>query len=348
MAIDMNKYRKMSSFAGTGGGYDFERKMVVKQAVNEFDYYQKYSPNTHKVYVNDSATPILATFQDVSDLEVRADTKWMATSLSNRIYAGDIITWNSNGIYTFDTNGRVLGKKWLVVYDKEKNTANSRKVKVQPCNYAIKFPFYNTDGTPNIYTADSIVMTYLTDSKDFKQPFPTETGTTFISVPYNDITATINRESRIWLYDSAFLVGGVDFTNIDFYINKGFLKWTLRPSNITEDLDRIDLGICDYYKFFTKQNVVNTIPSTSTITLSASSTSVGTYSKVTINATLPSGEIGKFIFDGNNIGCTLTNVTSNSCTLNVGSEIGIVYVKCYLESNPSEYEKIRIVVSSSW
>jgi hypothetical protein len=100
--MDMEKYRRTSAFISTGGNSDYERKMVVKQAMDEFDIYQAYAPNTHWVYVNDNPTPILATFQDVSDLEVRADTKWLATSLRNKIYAGDIVTWNINGKYEFE------------------------------------------------------------------------------------------------------------------------------------------------------------------------------------------------------------------------------------------------------
>lgn len=341
--MDMNKYRKMSAFVGTGGGSDYERKMVLKQAIGEFDIYQQYSPNTHRVYVNDSTTPILATFQDVSDLEVRADTKWLATSLDNKIYAGDIVTWNVNGQYQFDADGKPIGKKWLVVYDKDKNTANSYKVKVQPCNYAIKFPFYNENGLPEIYTGHSIIMTYLTDTKDFKQPFPTEVGTTFISIPYNEITSTIKEECRIWLYNKVFEVGGVDFTNIDFYTGKGFYKWTLRPSTKSLDLDRQDLKVADYYKFFNRPTIISSVPS-SIIILSASATKVKANSKVQVTATAPSDV--QFVFDGSNMGCTLTNVNNNSCTLNVGNEIGIVYVKAYLESDPTQSQRLRFTIGT--
>jgi hypothetical protein len=341
--MDMNKYRKMSAFVGTGGGSDYERKMVLKQAKNEFDIYQQYSPNTHKVYVNDSPTPILATFQDVSDLEVRADTKWLATSLENKIYAGDIITWNVNGEYQFDANGVAIGRKWLVVYDKDKNTANSYKVKVQPCNYAIKFPFYKEDRTPEIYTGHSIIMTYLTDTKDFKQPFPTEVGTTFVSLPYNKITATIKPEARIWLYDKVFEVGGVDFTNIDFYTGKGFLKWTLRPATKSLDVDRIDLGVADYYKFFAKPTIISSV-SDSVIVMTSSATKVNVGSKVMINVTAPTDV--QFAFEGLNMGCTITNITGNSCVLNIGNEIGIVYVKAYLIGDPTQSQKLRFTIGA--
>jgi hypothetical protein len=343
--MDIRKYQIISAFNGVGGKSDFERQMVRKQAISEFDIYQQYSPNSHMVYINDNPTPILATFQDVSDLEVRADTKWMATSLDNKVCAGDIVTWNVNGKYSFDSNGRVIGRKWLVIYDKEKNTANSYKVKIQPCNYAIKFPFYKEDGTPSIYIADSIIMTYLTDSKDFKQPFPTETGTTFASVPYNDITSRIYRQDRIWLFDDAFEVGGVDFTNIDFYVGKGFLKWTLRPNNTSSDLDRKDLGICDYYKIFPKPTTTIPVTPNPNLTISASSTKLNTFSKMTINATAIGNVL--FIFDGENIGCTLTNMDGKSCVINVGGEVGIVYVKAYLESDPTVSQRIRFIISNS-
>jgi hypothetical protein len=184
-------------------------------------------------------------------------------------------------------------------------------------------------------------MTYLTDTKDFKQPFPTEVGTTFISVQYNDITATIKEESRIWLYNKAFEVGGVDFTNIDFYISKGFLKWTLRPSTKSLDLDRKDLGVADYYKYFPKLTRITTNPD-SLIILSASATKVNINSKITINATAPSGV--QFVFDGSSMGCVISDVTDTSCVLNAGNEVGIVYVKAYLTDDPSVSQRLRVTV----
>lgn len=341
--MDMNKYRKISSFAETGAT-DFYKKMIKKQAKNEFDIYQNYSPNTHKVYVNDEIIPILATFQDVSDLEVRTDTKWMATSLEHKVNAGDIITWDISGNYKFDANGKPLGKKWMVVYDKEKNTANSYKVKVQQCTYPIKVPYFKNDGTPDIFVAHSIVMTYISDTKDFKQPMPSEVGTTFMQLPYNDITSSIDREMRCVLYKEVYEVTGVDFTNVDYYINKGFLKLTLRPAMVNKDLDRVDLGVANYYMYFAKPTTVAITPTPSSITLSSTLTKLKTRSTTVINA---SGAVGgfNFTFEGNSMGCTLTDVTPTSCMLNVGSQVGIIYVKATSVNNPSESQKIRIVVS---
>ena len=109
MTIDksrLDRYRKISSFIALGSGSDYERNAVLQQAIQEFDWYQKYSPNTHRVYVNGATTPILATFIDVSDLEVTTDSKWMLTSLKNDIKVGDSILWGN--------------RMWMCIYDKEK------------------------------------------------------------------------------------------------------------------------------------------------------------------------------------------------------------------------------------
>lgn len=339
MAIDMSKYRGTSDLAQFGGGEDYERRIQRDQAIREFDIYQQYAPNSHMVYVNDSKTPILATIQDVSDLEVRVDTKWIATSLVNKVEAGDIVTWDISGEYKFE-NGVPQGRKWIVFYEKEKNTANSWKSKMQPCNFGIKVPYIDDLGKPQIFIANSIIMTYLTDLKDFKQPFPTEVGTTFITAPFNDITKKVDREFRLWLYDSPFQVTGVDFTNIDFYKNTGFLKWTLRPCKATP-MDNKELGICDYYNYF-KKDVVPPIVDTDPIQFDFKEKKVEKNQKITIK--MVNDLEFKFMFEGENFDTTLLKVSKNSFELNVGMSNGIIRIKAINTINPSEFKVLKIAI----
>lgn len=332
MPIDVAKFRRMSAFVTTNGNSDFERELTIQQAIQEFDTFQSYSPNTHVVYVNgDYENPIHATMTDVSDLEVGTDTKWCLTSLDNYIKCGDIIDWN--------------GEIWMNIYEKTKNTGNSCKCKIQHCNYPIKLPFYKEENVPDIYIAHAIYSTYLTDTRDFKQPFPTESGTTFAMIQLNDTTKTLIRESRVWIFNSAFKIVGVDYTGINHYKNEGYIKWTLRPVEESSDLDNKELGVCDYYKYFKKEVVTPEKP-ISVVELSASIKKVRVYSDLIITATAP--EEVEFNFDGDSCDCLLINNNDNSCLLKANGEVGIVYVKAYLKSNPSTFSTIRIIVSSGW
>jgi hypothetical protein len=94
----IDKFRKMSPYYNVNDDKTI-RDVTVDQARLEFEYYQETNPNTFRVYINDSVTPILGTMQDVTDLELRTDTKWMLTSLGNKVYMGDYITWNKMDVY---------------------------------------------------------------------------------------------------------------------------------------------------------------------------------------------------------------------------------------------------------
>lgn len=333
MSVDMEKYRKNSSFYRTGAKEDYERNMIIGQAIDEFDVYQRYAPNTHTIYINDDPTPVLATMQDVSDLEVRADTKWMATSLRHKVYAGDILTWN--------------GRKWIVVYDKVKNTQNCYKVKIQPCNYSIQFAYFDKNKNPQVCSADSIIMTFLTDTKDFKQPFPTEVGTTFASVQFNEITNLVKRGDRIYLFDSPFDVVGIDFTNIDFYCNKGFLKWTLRPSLNNTELDNPELKICDYYKYFPKPTNIQPIVPNTEFSIVADKKTIKPFESASIQIiNNPNNDKMEIAFEGSNIHCMLKDITNDGCKLQAGSDIGFVYVKAYKVSQPNIVKKVRVIIAN--
>jgi hypothetical protein len=329
--MDVSRHRRSSSFGKFKNEKpsNFIRDTILDQAIREFDVYQEYAPNTYDLYVNDSTEIILGTMQDVSDLELLTDTKWLLAPLSANIKNGDIIT------------EKISNKKWICIYDKNKTTQDCLKVKIQPCTYAIRIPYLNNENVPMVHTADAVAITYITDIKDFKQPFPTENGTTFMSVQYNPITANIKRLDRLWYFDS-YEVIGIDYSNVNNYKNCGTIKWTLRPTIRRDDYDNYELGICDYYKYF-KKNIATPI-NNDILTYEISNKTPLALDKVNIKVT--NYDNVKFVFYGETLGCTLTNVTSNSCVLNTSKEIGIVYVKCYLEDNPNIYTNIRIVIKS--
>lgn len=330
--VDINKHRLSSSYSGlkSKNSSEFIRETMLNQAINDFDLYSEYALNSRELYVNDSAETIRGTFVDVSDLEVLTDTKWLLTSLKDKVNNGDIITEKKSN------------RKWICIYDKDKTTQTCYKVKIQPCTYPIKIPYINDENIPSIYVADAISLTYITDMKDYKQPFPTENGTTFISVQYNELTSKIKKQDRIWFYDSYEIIG-IDYTNVNNYEGHGILKWTLRPTLRKDEYDNYELGICDYYKYF-KKDTSSTTSTSGSIQYEISNKTPKPLEKVTITASGSSNV--KFIFDGDNLGCTLTNPTTNSCVLNTSTQIGIVYVKCYLENSQDIYSNIRIVIKS--
>jgi hypothetical protein len=203
------------------------------------------------------------------------------------------------------------------------------------------------NNTPKIYNADSVIYTYLTDMKEFKQPMPSETGTSFVTVQFNDITNKITRQDRIWLYNSAYDVTGVDFTNIDFYINKGFIKWTLRPDKVVQDLDNVELGICNYYKYFPKEtdDVVGGGSGGVRIVLSSQKVNCGKQTLITVEG-VSQGDKINFTFDGDNLGCSIKTVSNTSCVLSVGKEIGFVKLKATLVGDNNKYDIKRIIIEN--
>lgn len=332
IVLDFEKHRRNSSYYRfkNSSSSDFIRDTIVQQAIDEFEIYLQYAPNRYKIYVNNNPIPIFGTLQDVSDLELNSDSKWLLTSLKNEIFLGDILT--------------IENRKWMCFYDKEKNTQNCFKVKIQPCNYQIKLPLIDEDGNPYIYDVDAIFASYLTDMKDYKQPFSTESGTLFMTVPYNEKTKTLRRGSRIWYVNSAYKVVGEDYTNIDHYIGHGCYKLTLRPELESNDMDNKELGVCDYYKVF--PNPINEQPIESSLFILDKSYIV-CGDKVKITATMPTTKKVFYTFNGDNLGCKIQTIDDKSCLLIVGRNIGIINIRAYEEGQESSSENIRIVINNS-
>lgn len=331
--LDLKRLQKIQNKPPAVSTSEYLRNDIRTQLIREFDYYQASVPNTYPIYVNGSYEPILATIQDVSDLEVRGDTKWVLTSLENKLYAGDIFEWNK--------------RKWLVVYEKEENAGGNFVCKAQPCTYPLNY-IDVVNGKPIIKTLDTILMTYLTDMKDFKQPFPTETGTTFVSLQYNEETQRIKEGTRMFIVDSAFQITGIDTTNIDHYTGHGFYKWTLRPVDTIESLDNKELRVCDYYKYFpkdteTKPPVITPEPNEN----------IGLYIVDDVepkrNTTIYLDTIIKqrvdYTFVGNNDRCTLYQESdSNRCRLKISNTASILKIKATLVGNEDRYDILRIRV----
>lgn len=329
--IDISKYRKTSSFYKVGNSNSAERDMIIQQAIQDFDIYQKYSPNTDYATLNGGTETFLATFLDVSDLEIITDTKWVLTSMAHKIYCGDIIEWRN--------------KKWICMYDKEKSTGNCYKVKAQPCTYRLKFATYEdvvNKTNPFIYEVDSILTTFLNDIRDLKQSFPMETGTTFIQVPFNQYTNNIKRGDRLWINSDTFTVGGIDFTNVNYYVGKGILKLTLKPDE-QQIKDNEELMIANYYDFFAR-DVVNQ-STTNTITISPSIQRINMNNTTTLTASNANQDSISFVFaDDNTLGCMLKDNGDNSFVLYSGSSVGILKIKMIINHNPSTFEILKLVI----
>lgn len=327
LTIDIGKFQKISSYNKIHDMTLADAEISRKQAIKEFDQYQRSAPNTFWINVNGSKDKILATFQDVSDLEVRADTKWVTTSLLYKLNQGDIITWD--------------GKPWMVVYDKKKNTGNCYKCKVQPCTYPVKIAMKDDFNKPYIYTADSIAMSYLSDIQYLKQPFPTEIGTMFISVQFNKILSSIEEEFRIWIFDKPYKITGIDYTNIDHYTNHGFIKWTCRPE-LPSEFDNSELMVCDYYKFFEKpQDVKPPVQNDFNVIVSSYSISINSYCRLSVDI---SDEV-VYEFVGDTCKCTLEQ-NGHEALLKSKREYGYVKIKIYKKNDQSKSVIKKIIIDA--
>jgi hypothetical protein len=305
------------------------RDVTVDQARLEFEYYQETNPNTFRVYINDSVTPILGTMQDVTDLELRTDTKWMLTSLGNKVYMGDYITWNN--------------KKWMCIYDKQKNTDNCYRVKIQPCNAQLKFASFKMGtNSPIIQSIPIITNVYLTELQYFTKniTLPVDMDILGVSVAYNYYTNMFDKQSRIYLYGKTWEIAGVDYTNIDFIngTNKGFLRWMVKPSKDNDVYDNLDLGICDYYKYYPKTTVeqtIQTITDTEVLIEGESRPEINTtYSytaSVFINGMNDTSKIVTWkitdLYDMDVDYAVLTDVIGNNCSVAIGNKIKKIKLK---------------------
>jgi hypothetical protein len=73
---------------------------------------------------------------------------------------------------------------------------------------------------------------------------------------------------------------------------------------------------------------------------------MGILGSITLQADIQDAEKVKFIFEGNNIGCTIKSTSNNSCIVQASRDIGIIYIKGYLESNPDIYNITRITIKN--
>lgn len=330
--IDFDKYRKMSPFYDTSNMPKTKGDISLEQAIMEFNYYQIYAPNTHNIYVNDSVTPILGTMVDVTDLETNSDSKWVFTSLDNKIYCGDIIRWDN--------------ETWLCTYNKLKNAKSCYKAKIQPCKTHVNLAVL--DGiTPVVKTLPVLNTVYTTDLQEGSKRIPVETDLFSVTIPYNQFTNQIKRQSRIYLFDDAFEIVGIDYTKIDFEdgSNRGNLRWMINSNKLSDDLDNYELKVCDYYKVFSKVATVPPINTVEELSYTLSKSYLKSYDSVQINViTNPISQPVLFNINGGNVGCTITSATDDGCTITSSSNIGIVSIKISLKDNPSIfiYAKIQV------
>jgi hypothetical protein len=338
--LDFNKYRQLSPFySPTTEVAKTRGQITLEQAIMEFNLYQQYAPNTREVYVNGSNTPISGTMVDVTDLEARSDTKWIFTSLDNKIYVGDYV--------------KLDNEIFLCIYNKRKNIDAFYKAKIQPCKTPLNLAVLDNN-IPSVKSFPIIMTVYTTDIQEGSKRIPVDSDLLGVSVQYNEFTIQIKKQSRIYLFDDAFEIVGVDYTNIDFEngSNKGYLRWMIKASILSQDADNFDLKVCDYYKIFSKptSTYIPTQPQIDgNITYSFSKGYLKSYDNIQLNITTnPLNEPVIFSIEGNNLGCLISNISNNSCIINSNSGIGILKIKITFKNNPSVYTYAKIQVKGEF
>lgn len=323
--MDMSKFRRNSSFYKIGG-VNSRKDLVINQQIDEFNLFQDSHPNTYWVTINDEITPIRATMQDVTDLEMRSDTKNMLTPLGSEVYTGDIVNWN--------------GVKWFCIYKKQKNVINSNKAKIQPTNFTLKLPFYK-DSVATIAEVPTLITSGYSDIRQENVPFQFDVTMIYITVQYNDITRfALKKLNRVMLHEGeVYQITGADYTQVDEVTGKGAIRLNLKSSLVSSDYDNEELGICDYYKFFPKTSI---IPPTdiSNVVLNISKNNLIRFESTEITSNTPV----EFKFDGENYNCTLVNITDTSCTLQSSNNVGIVKVKAVSKDISTDFATVRVSI----
>lgn len=309
--FNIAKYRTTSSYTNSSTPKK-EPDLIIEQAIREFDLYQRYMPNTHNVYINYSTTSILATMQDITDLEMRTDTKYMLTSLKNKVNLGDIIKWDD--------------LLYLCIYDKVKTTANCLKIKIQPCNVNLKFIAFENDN-PIIRQEPIITNVYYTDVRDEKVPIPWNSDMYGISIQYNKYTQQLKKLDRIFLYETPWEIVGIDYTNINYQNDKGFYRYMIRPVDIIPEFDNKEEKIANYYKYFPK--IVESpieIPVEQILNLTSPKTTIKRYETINILSSLDTTNYNFVFVDDESLGCQIKNITSTGFDLVSGSQFGVIEI----------------------
>lgn len=337
--IDFNKYRQMSPFYDLSGEPKTKRDITFEQALMEFDFYQQYMPNTHKIYINDSIIPILGTMVDVTDLEARSDSKWVFTSLNNKIYCGDIIKWDNN--------------TWMCIYDKLKNVKTCYKSKIQPCKTMLRLPFYQLDvdgnktNIPIVINYPILTNVYLTDMQESNSIMSKDSDWLGVCLKYDKYTSLLDKQSRIFLYDRAWEITGIDYTNINF-LNadengdfRGYLRLMIKVSKI-ESADNIFEKVCDYYKYYD-----TTTPLNNFIQGNQNVTVLNRYDYSIINDS--NKTVQWILSDINNNSTNLATIISqsnNSCKIKCNTREGIIKLSTICTEDVLLESSIQINIKS--
>jgi hypothetical protein len=335
--IDFNKYRQMSPYYDLSGSPKLKRDITREQALMEFDFYQKYMPNTHEIYVNDSTTPILGTMVDVTDLEALSDSKWVLTSLKNKIYCGDVVKFD--------------GQTWLCIYDKLKNVKSCNKVKIQPCKISINLPFYEFDKDgklttiPTVRTYPVLTNVYITDMQNSSGYMDKDADNLGVTLTYDKYTALLDKEFRIYLFGKAWEITGINYTDIDFMEldengnARGALKLMIKVSKL-ESADNISKQVCDYNKYFDTPTVVIIQGNQSVYISSKYDYIIENLNNNTVNWTLT---------DTNDNATNLATIISQSntgCKIQCGSKEGTIKLSTVCTENNSLQDSIQIKIKN--
>jgi hypothetical protein len=196
--------------------------------------------------------------------------------------------------------------------------------------------------SPIIQSIPIITNVYLTELQYFTKniTLPVDMDILGVSVAYNYYTNMFDKQSRIYLYGKTWEIAGVDYTNIDFIngTNKGFLRWMVKPSKDNDVYDNLDLGICDYYKYYPKTTVeqtIQTITDTEVLIEGESRPEINTtYSytaSVFINGMNDTSKIVTWkitdLYDMDVDYAVLTDVIGNNCSVAIGNKIKKIKLK---------------------
>lgn len=323
--MNFEKLKMISSHKEYNGRLD-SKKQITEEYQNIFNEYLENQLNSEIIYKVSENREMLASFYDVSDLEINTDTKWVLTNVNDNLDCGD---------YFIKKNAT-----WLVVYDKEKNNNTCSKVKAIPCQHKIKL-VKKENGNINIKEYYGILNNFQQDTRDYKQPLPSENGVSFFTVTYSEYVKDLKIGDRLMIIDKAYRIVGEDYSSVNGDTMVGVIKYTIRKDKIDVTNDNVEIGVCDYYRITGERDNINDNANEGVsvnFMLKESKIQSNSNTKITSNYDFKV----EFYDESNTLNCILKKENNRSWIISSTNNTGILEVMC--TTNSGIKEKIRVLI----
>lgn len=319
------------------------RERTQYQLQQQFKQYLKYSPTVHKITINNDNTEYLADIQDVSTInQNNNDEKYCIVETSTPLKLGDYISWKN--------------KYWIVSEEENNSLGGKLQFKIRPSNYTLKW--INKNGNLISYPCLAVNVTMYSVGVFKTNTMSIPDGKLQITLPYNNDTMSIKRDTRFLFHNEPYKVTFLDLAQIDKANNKGLISFILKE-DVLRDTDDLVNGIADnsielkddIQNDTTNNGGVDTIVITGNSTLKEFYTEQYTAKLMNNDIEVPTQFDFTIDYNGNSTSIASLNVIDdNTCELiaNQNAIYGTINLVVTDRNNTSNTNSMEIKIISLW